>query len=97
MDTLSRETTLSKLFCLPSEERFYSKKKEFAPLGSKFFPFSVDPFSEEDCHTVHVKANSKSHYLPCEKIVENFKVCPFTLMHCFSNSVTNIALYKITR
>ena len=24
----------------------YSKRKEFAPLGSKFFPFRVDPFSE---------------------------------------------------
>ena len=25
----------------------YSKMKEFAPCGSKFFPFKVDPFSEE--------------------------------------------------
>ena len=24
----------------------YSKRKEFPPLGSKFFPFRVDPFSE---------------------------------------------------
>ena len=24
----------------------YFKRKEFAPYGSKFFPFSVDPFSE---------------------------------------------------
>ena len=22
---------------------FYSKRKEFAPFGSKFFPFGVDP------------------------------------------------------
>ena len=25
----------------------YSRRKEFAPKGSKFFPFEVDPFSEE--------------------------------------------------
>ena len=24
----------------------YSKRKEFAPRGSKFFPFRVDPFLE---------------------------------------------------
>ena len=24
----------------------YSKRKEIAPCGSKFFPFRVDPFSE---------------------------------------------------
>ena len=24
----------------------YSKRKEFAPKGSKFFPFRVEPFSE---------------------------------------------------
>ena len=29
-----------------SEKRVYTKKKEFASLGSKFFPFIVDPFSE---------------------------------------------------
>ena len=26
---------------------FYSKRTEFSPLRSKFFPFRVDPFSEE--------------------------------------------------
>ena len=26
--------------------RVYSKRKEFAPLGSKFFPFRVDPFEK---------------------------------------------------
>ena len=29
------------------EIRVYPKKKEFAPKGSKFLPFRVDPFSEE--------------------------------------------------
>ena len=39
-------------FCLPSERCLnkdfgvYSKRKEFAPTGSKFFPFIVNPFSE---------------------------------------------------
>ena len=40
---------MSKLFCLPSENGVYSKRKEFAPLGSKFFHFIVDPFSETLC------------------------------------------------
>ena len=30
-----------------SEKGVYSKRKEFAPFGSKFFPLRVDPFSEE--------------------------------------------------
>ena len=30
----------------PFLKGFYSKRKEFAPTGSKFFPFTVDPFSE---------------------------------------------------
>ena len=45
-DTLSRVITLSKLFLLPFEKRVYSKRKEFAPLGSKFFPFRVDLFQK---------------------------------------------------
>ena len=45
-DTLSREITFSKLFLLISEKGVYSKRKEFAPKGSKVFPFRVDPFSE---------------------------------------------------
>ena len=27
-------------------KRIYSKRKEFAPNGSKFFPFRVDPISK---------------------------------------------------
>ena len=46
MDTLSGEVTLSKLFLPPSWKEVYSKRKEFAPLGSTFFPFRVDHFSE---------------------------------------------------
>ena len=36
----------------------YSERKEFAPLGSKFFPFRIDPFSEGAC--MCRKANRKS-------------------------------------
>ena len=36
------------LYCKlsPFWKEVYSKRKEFAPTGSKFFPFRVDPFSE---------------------------------------------------
>ena len=30
----------------PSEKGIYSERKEFAPKGSKFFPFRVDTFAE---------------------------------------------------
>ena len=43
IDTLLRETTLSKLFYFLSEIVF-SEWKEYA-LGSKFFSFRVGPFS----------------------------------------------------
>ena len=33
---------------IPSQKEVYSKRKEFAPRGSKFFPFRVDPFEDGD-------------------------------------------------
>ena len=45
-DLLSREAILSKLFLSPFGKGIYSKRKEFAPLGRKFFPFTADPLSE---------------------------------------------------
>ena len=33
---------------VPFRKGVCSKRKEFAPHGSKFFPFRVDPFSEGD-------------------------------------------------
>ena len=43
------QLTLSELLRLHcSKNRIYSKKKEFAPKGSKFFLLRVDPFSEMD-------------------------------------------------
>ena len=47
MDTLSGERTLVKDFFDNLLKGVYSKRKEFAPKGSKFFPFRVDPFSEK--------------------------------------------------
>ena len=35
-----------KLVLPPIKKGAYPKRKEFAPTGSKFFPFRVDPFSE---------------------------------------------------
>ena len=32
---------------VPSKKGVYPKRKDFAPFGSKVFPFRVDPFSEE--------------------------------------------------
>ena len=44
----------------------FSKRKEFAPLGSKFFPFRVDPFSEEALYAGKQTGSHKS-CLPCKK------------------------------
>ena len=60
MDTISRETTLSKLFHLPSEKWSTLKRKEFAPIGSKFIPFRVDTFSEGFCCAVQQTEIHKS-------------------------------------
>ena len=43
--TLSREVNVKTILPL-IRKGVYSKRKEFAPFGSKFFPFRVDPFLE---------------------------------------------------
>ena len=45
IDTLSVEATLIIVFA-SLLKRVYSERKEFAPLGSKFFPFRIDPFQK---------------------------------------------------
>ena len=35
------------LYTKPLLERVFSKRKEFAPYGSKFFPFRKTPFQKE--------------------------------------------------
>ena len=42
-DAFLKEAILSKQLYLPSEKVYY-KRKEFAPVWSKFFPFRVHPF-----------------------------------------------------
>ena len=59
IDTLSREATLKEWFCLPSEKGVYSKRKEFAPFGSKFFPFRADCFSEKGFVGKHTGSHQK--------------------------------------
>ena len=46
IDTLSGETTLSKLFLLPFVKKVSTLKKKNAYLGTNIFFFSVDLFSE---------------------------------------------------
>ena len=58
--TLSREATPSKCFWLPHLKRVSSKRKEFAPCGSKFFPYRVDPFSEGDLRAVKQRESHES-------------------------------------
>ena len=54
------------LFFFPFWKRVYYKREEFAPLGSKFFPFRVDPFSEGDW-CIGTQTGSHKSYLPCKK------------------------------
>ena len=42
MDTLSGEVTLTCF--IPLGKGIHPKRKEFAPKGSKFFPFRTNPF-----------------------------------------------------
>ena len=46
VDILSGEATLSKLFYLSSGKGSTLKRKNLLPLGSQFFLFRVEPFSE---------------------------------------------------
>ena len=46
--------------------KVYCKRKEFAPLGSKFFHYRVDPFSE-GVWCAEKQTGSRKHYLPYTK------------------------------
>ena len=75
MDTLLGKAYM--IFCLlschqiPSYKGIYSKRKEFAPQWSKFFPFRVDPFIGEDLVTG--KPLQKHAYLKILKILTQKK------------------------
>ena len=63
---ISRETTLSKLFRVPSEKWVYSEMKEVALMGATFFPFRVDSLSEGTwCEGK--QTGSHESCLPCQK------------------------------
>ena len=47
----------------------YSKRKEFAPIGSKFFPYRVEPFPEGDWSAEKQTDNLKLS--PLSKMMEN--------------------------
>ena len=58
----------------------YSIRKEFAPRGSKFFPYSVDPFSERNWHAVK-QTGSLKNCLPWRKWQIFYKMHPFPLRY----------------
>ena len=60
-----------KIVFVPFSKGVYSIRKEFAPTGSKFFPYRIDPFSEGDSCTGKQTGNHKC-CLPC-------KNCPLKL------------------
>ena len=49
----------------------YSKRKEFAPKGSKFFPFREDPFSEAIWWAGKQNGSQKKTCLPAKKMAEH--------------------------
>ena len=51
---------------------FYTKRKEFAPKGSKFFPVRVDPISEGTWCAGKQRGSHKS-CLPCKNGGEHKK------------------------
>ena len=74
----TRKRTFFEFLCFPAQCPFwkvvYSKRKEFAPKGSKFFPFRVDHFSE----------GSKFFPFRVDHFSEGSKFFPFRVAH-FSN------------
>ena len=82
-------TTLTIIFS-PCAKGVYSKRKEFAPTGSKFFPFRVDPFQKGI--GIHKSKQEVISCLPCQKNGGKiYQVYPFTLS---KNSFFQIATLK---
>ena len=66
---LTREVTQSNFFLPPFWKGVSTKRKEFAPCGSKFFPFRVDPFQKGPGMQ---KSKWKSQkFFPLSKVAEN--------------------------
>ena len=73
IDTLSRDTTLPKLFMLHIEKGSTLKGKKIALLGSKLFPFRVDLFTEGNWCKGKQTGSHKS-FLPCQKWCKIYQV-----------------------
>ena len=76
MDKVLWEVTLLKWVLPPFWKGVYYRRKVFAPIGSNFFPFRINRFSE----MVHGKTNEKSQKLsPLYTMAENLpSVSPLT-------------------
>ena len=89
VDILSGKTNLLKWSFASPLKRVCSKRKEFGPLGSKFFPFRTDPFPEgiwcaekqSGSHQKVVSLNKKWRNIDqVYKVPVNFK-CLTLFMH----------------
>ena len=77
--TLSMETTLLKLFFVPSVKGSYQKGTNLALPGSKFLSFRVDPFSEGHW-SIEEQTGSHKSCLSCNKWPNIYQVYPAPLM-----------------
>ena len=80
MDTLSREATLLKCF-LPTAKGVYSKRKAFAPIGSKCFLFRIDTFLEK-VWCVGEPSGSQNSCLLCQNGRKSRSVSSFLNLKC---------------
>ena len=67
---------------LPPWKGAYSQRKEFAPHGSKFFPFRVDPFLKGTWLTGRWTGSQKKSCLPCKNWRKTTK-CILTLRYFY--------------
>ena len=70
MNTLSRETTLSKLILLPSEKGSSLKGKNLLPLGANSILLEKTSFQKRIC-VQESKPEAIKSCLPCQKMAEN--------------------------
>ena len=111
--TFSGKVTYEWIVCISFWKGAYSKRKEFAPKGSKFFPFRVDPFLEGSRCPGKQAGNHKS-CLPCQKWQKFYQMClvhinkhdrqhryinilKFQIHCCNCNSLGQINIIKICK
>ena len=74
MNTFPRELIL-KIILPPFWKGIHSKRKEFAPLGSKFFPLRVGTFSEGDYMQERKQSQKLSPLYRMAEIYQVYQVC----------------------